>query len=272
MFQKIMDVITSVEFRSEAISILIRIGILIVLIYFSEHYFRSVVRKITGKFLDKKKSETIENVSVEILHSVIAFLLIFIILGIFGVSEAALTAISGGVTLAIGFGARNFIADIFAGITILVEQSFEVGDTIDLAGQRGKVDEIGVRTTSMINGITGEKIIIPNRDIKTITNYSVQKRKAVIEIPLARNEKFEDAYAILEEGCKDFSFEGLEEIPVVNGIISYTTSGYLVRITAQVQADSIWSGERAMRKYFLELLKEKNVIVPVSTEDMKIES
>ena len=92
-------------------------------------------------------------------------------LGFVGVDSRTILTSLGLVSLALSFGAQKLIADIIAGISIVFEGDFQVGDVVDIGGYRGVVQEIGVRSTKIIG--QGDNIkIINNSEIKNVINMT----------------------------------------------------------------------------------------------------
>ena len=111
-----------------------------------------VVRWLLNKLLAHSNRGT---TIVKLLNSFIKYL-IFIIailmtLGAWGVDTRTLLASAGLLSLVIGLGAQSLIADILAGVFIVFEGEYQVGDIVIIDGWRGTVDEIGIRTTKIID-------------------------------------------------------------------------------------------------------------------------
>lgn len=80
----------------------------------------------------------------------------------------------------VGFALQDVSANFISGILLLIEQPFNIGDSIDVAGNGGVVDDVNLRATH-ITAWDGRKLIVPNRDIFTnsIVNYSKAVRRRV---------------------------------------------------------------------------------------------
>ena len=89
---------------------------------------------------------------------------------LWGVDIAPLLAGAGVVGLAIGFGSQALVKDIVTGFFILFENQFNVGDTIEASGKKGRVQAINLRTTIII-GEDETKYIIPNSSITMIAKF-----------------------------------------------------------------------------------------------------
>src|SRR5580658_3400513 len=98
-----------------------------------------------------------------------------------GVNLAPLLASAGVVGIAIGLAAQNIVKDMLNGILILIEDQFNVGDTVRLAGLAGTVEAMTLRKTTVRDG-DGTLYVIPNSQITTVANQSVGFSVATINV------------------------------------------------------------------------------------------
>ena len=142
-------------------------GVVATIMVFSVEYLLYLIIKIVFLFLYgilDSKGETIG----QLVRSLINYLLIAgaicLSLSFFGVDTPTLLASIGILSLAISLGAKDIVADILSGISLVFDGTYGVGDYVEVNGFRGKVTEIGIRST---------KILGDANDIKTINNSSV---------------------------------------------------------------------------------------------------
>ena len=121
-----------------------------------------------------------------ILKGTILTLGLLIILSVFGVSIAPLLTALGVGGLAVALALQDTLANLFAGIHILVEKSVRVGDFIKIeSGQEGYVDDITWRTTR-IRMLPNNMVIIPNNKLSQsiVTNYYLPEKRMSLLIPI----------------------------------------------------------------------------------------
>lgn len=123
------------------------------------------------------------NASIEqLLKNLILVLIIVFALGTvlaqFGVNIVSLVAGLGIVGLAVGFAAQSTLANFIAGITILVEQSFQVGDWIRLGDKEGRVVKISLRATQILDR-DNIIIIIPNSTMSSSEVINLTSKKMI---------------------------------------------------------------------------------------------
>ena len=101
----------------------------------------------------------------------VAIVAILAALSAAGVDTAALVASAGILSLVIGLGAQSLIADIIAGLFTIFEGEYQVCDIVVVDGWRGTVEEIGIRSTRIVDA-GGNTKIINNSEIKTVINQT----------------------------------------------------------------------------------------------------
>jgi small conductance mechanosensitive channel len=134
--------------------------------------------------LDSRRQKTINAIINNILKYTFGVILVITLLGIIGVNASALVASIGVVGLAIGLAIQDILKDVLAGIFILVENQFAIGDTVMIGTFKGEVIFLGLRSTK-IRSETGEIKILSNRNIVEITNYSLDSSLNYIDVDLA---------------------------------------------------------------------------------------
>ncbi len=104
-------------------------------------------------------------------YGLIGFIVLLQVLSVFGVRVEPLLASAGVVGVGIGLGAQSIFKDVLNGIFILVEDQYNVGDVVKIAGLSGTVDSLTLRCTRLRDG-DGTLNIIPNSQIATVQNLS----------------------------------------------------------------------------------------------------
>jgi len=105
-----------------------------------------------------------------------------------GIPINKISILIGALGVGIGFGLQNLVNNLVSGIIIAFERPIQIGDTIEVGGKIGTVQEIGVRSSQINNG-EGANIIIPNGDLlsQQLINWTMHNRnrrlKILISIP-----------------------------------------------------------------------------------------
>ncbi len=111
---------------------------------------------------------------ITILESTLTFVIYFLALGLilqeFNLSLRAYLASTTVIGLAIGFGSQGFVQDIVIGLTLIFSNLIKVGDVVEVSGQIGRVESVGMRFTVLIN-LHGQRVHMPNRNIAVISQF-----------------------------------------------------------------------------------------------------
>lgn len=228
------------------------------------------IAKITLKRLgDKpgalqKRRKTISKVMYSIINYSIAIIGIIVILAIWGVNVLPALAGLGILGLVIGLGAQKFIQDLIAGFFIIFEHHFDVGDVIEVAGFKGTVIDIGLKTTKLRNW-RGDIKIFNNGEVNTLTNYSQNPSIAVVEFSIAYKEDINKAMDVLKAAFPLFRDQYkdvlLEDVNIV-GVIALAASSVDLRVTVKTLNEQHYGIERALRKFIKETLDANEIEIP----------
>ena len=124
---------------------------------------------------------------ITILVSAVTFTIYFVAVGMilreFKISLTTYFASATVIGLAVGFGLQGFVQDVVIGLTLIFSDALTIGEMVKLGDEIGKVDSIGLRFTKLIN-LHGQRIIIPNRNIATISQFRGGCIRAYVDIQL----------------------------------------------------------------------------------------
>lgn len=235
-----------------------------VLIRFGRRLINRLVQGRKGSTVKSPgQRETLRSLVVSVFNYTMYFILITVVLGIFGVNVTSMVAVAGVGGIAIGFGAQTLIKDVISGIFLWVEGNITVGDIVDVNGLSGEVEAIDIRTTTIRN-YSGNLYVIPNGDIRTVTNMTRAYKRAIVDIRLPYEEKLDRLLQVLTDEMEKAATDvpGLSETPQVLGILSYEPDAIIVRIAAMCSVKENWGIERELRKRVKERFDEEGIQMP----------
>jgi len=128
----------------------------------------NALTKFDKNFLLKQRALTIATLIKNTLNLAALVITIIMLLDQWGINIAPIITSVGIAGLAVGFGAQALVRDIVTGIFILIENQYNVGDKLKIAGLEGRVKEITLRSTILQDDF-GTIHIIPNSSISIIT-------------------------------------------------------------------------------------------------------
>jgi small conductance mechanosensitive channel len=158
-----------------------------------------------------------------------------------GFDLAPLLASAGIAGVALGFGAQTLVKDLIAGLFMLLEDQYGVGDVVDLGEASGTVESVGLRTTS-IRDARGVLWHIRNGEIVRVGNKSQGWAMVVLDMPIGF-ANLEEATTVLEHAAQTMAAEDewrekLMSPPQILGVEQMTVDGATIRITAKTTTDA----------------------------------
>lgn len=158
---------------------------LLIFLIFLKIFFKLIVYRIfflvirsssPGKEATRAKVRTLAILFNTIGNIAIISVALLVILEILGVDIMPLLAGAGIVGLAIGFGSQTLVKDLVSGIFIILENQYNVGDTVKIGTYTGKVKKISFRSTVIKDEKEGV-VYISNGSIGSVSNLSQNKVK-----------------------------------------------------------------------------------------------
>ncbi len=210
-----------------------------------------------------KRGETIGMLFTNITKYLSIVIGLLLILSAWGVQTPTLLAGAGIAGLAISFGAQGILEDVFAGLSIIFEKQFVVGDIVEVNGFRGVVLEVGSKNTR-IKDIRGNVLIIANSDIREIVNLSAEVSVAISTVSIAYEADLPKVEEIIKEHLPEIK-EAIPQIingPLYEGVEELADSGVIIRIVAEVKERDRLSVNRLMNREIKVLLDKYGIHIP----------
>jgi small conductance mechanosensitive channel len=226
-----------------------------------------ISKMIIYRILRPKKKGPRALTIARLLSNVIKYLIWFIILIIslteMSVDITPFIASAGVIGLAIGFGAQEIVKDFITGFFLIFDQSFDVGDVIEVDGFKGTVLELGLRVTRIRNW-KGEIKIINNGDIQTLINYSRADSIAIVDFGVAYDTDLMKLQDLIEPLLGEIhnKYENITEMPSFLGVTELASSSINLRIIAKTKPMQHFGVERGIRKDIVMYFKEHNIEIP----------
>lgn len=255
---KVLDFILVKEVIGPILIVLVSIVVYLVIKGIVNNLFR-----IRSRFIDKRKSKTINGLVNNLVKYFIVIVDIVMILDIFGIDTKTLIASLGVVGLVAGLAVQDTLKDFVAGMTIILENQYRVGDNVTIKGFRGEVISLGIKSTK-IKAYTGEIMIIANHLIEEVINHSMDKSVAIVDIPISYDtniEKLEKVLHKLFDGLNS-SLDGLKGDITILGLQSYDDSSITYRVIADTVPMKHFQIERELKKAIKIELDKNNIEIP----------
>lgn len=122
-----------------------------------------------------------------LVTSAATFAVYFVALGLVlrevGINMTAYFASASVIGLAIGFGSQGMVQDVVIGLTLIFSDAMDIGDTVEVSGQVGRVERVGLRFTTLTNAL-GQTVFIPNRNIAVVGRFRHGVVRAYMDVQI----------------------------------------------------------------------------------------
>lgn len=235
-----------------------------ILIRLGHRMISSIVRaRGQRQVRNPQQVNTLRSLVSSVFSYIMYFIIVTLVLSVFGVNVSSLLAVAGVGGVAISFGAQTLVKDIISGLFIWSEGSISVGDVVDINGLQGEVESIAIRTTTIRN-YNGNVFTIPNGDIRSVTNMSRGFKRAIVDIRCPYEENQQRLVDIIQEEMEvaGREIEGLSETPEVMSILSFDTDAVVVRVAARCPVGENWRIERDIRTRVKARFDREGIVMP----------
>jgi moderate conductance mechanosensitive channel len=190
-----------------------KIAFILLLAFLAIRLFRAIIDKAIS-FQSKRLSHAVRLQQIQTLAGVInsvgvfiiVFLAVLMILARLGLNLAPLLASAGVAGLAIGFGAQTLVKDVINGFFILMENQYDIGDVIRIAGVKGTVEAMSMRSTTLRDD-DGTIHIVPNSEIRIVSNTTRDWAQFTMRVVVAFEEPSDRVLGLLREVAEEIKYD-----------------------------------------------------------------
>lgn len=171
----------------------------------------------------------------------------------------------------LGFGAQQIVGDIIAGVYIISERQFGVGDIVrvgpfmSVGWVEGRVEEVTLRVTKL-RTFDGDLVSVANGELRHNVNMSRDWSRVLVTVPLPRNSDIEAAITRIDVICEQIGRDPkiaplLLEVPHVTGVDDLGAENVEVRVSGRSLPVQQWKVERELRRRIARELRDAYVVV-----------
>lgn len=229
------------EIAVDIISKIVSLLLLLIVFLIAKRVLNFIFTHAIAKSISlSRQTEARKKTIVKLLHNIMSYTLYFFfiswVLSILGVPVSSLLAGAGLAGVALGLGAQGFLTDVVNGFFILLENQFEVGDSVVIGSVEGNISSVGIRTTQ-IRGFDGTLHFIPNRNITVVSNKSRGDMRVQIDIPIYAHTDLAKVSNIIKTINKEQlpAFPEIVGSPTILGPCTNTTAQLVFRVDIFVQ-------------------------------------
>jgi len=153
---------------------------------------------LLSKEAEEKREKTLTKILTGTAHVLLWIFAIMMILSEIGVNIGPLIAGAGVIGLAVGFGGQYLVKDIFTGLFIIIENQYRVGDSVEISGIGGSVEDISLRITTL-RDLDGVVHHIPHGAVTTVSNMSKGFSRINIDVGIGYGADINKARDVINE-------------------------------------------------------------------------
>ena len=236
-------------------------AITLIMVFVVANVLEIVINQLTGNI--GSGAETLGHLVASVLSYGTALFAVFYFLYLCGLDPASLLASAGILSLILGLGAQSMIQDILAGVFIVFEGEFRVGDIVTVGDFRGHVLDIGLRTTKIQDGSRNIKVF-NNSNLSGIINMTKGASFAGINVRIGYEESLERVEAVLAKELPEVRHRlpTIMDGPFYRGVSALGDSGVVIQISALCKEQHRTVLCRELNREILLIFKRNHIGIP----------
>lgn len=240
--------------------------IIVIVSYLLFILLRTIIKKsfkLKVRGMDDKRQKTIVALFINIIKIFIIIVSASMILDIYGIDVKSLLASLGVFAAVAALAMQDILKDFIAGISIVLEGQFRIGDTISIDNFKGEVIYLSLKTTK-IKSYTGEIKIYANHNVQNVINYSLNDSLAVIDISISYDCNLEKVEKVLTDLCEKLSKElpNLKGNLELVGVQELTDHAIIYRITCLTESMKQFEVQRKVLREAKIVLDKNKMEIP----------
>jgi len=230
------------------------------------------VRKFTRRFLERAGvDETVLPFLSGLVYALVLVFVLLAVLGLFGIPTTSIIAVLGAASLAVGLALQGTLANFASGVMLLLFRPFQVDDFIEVAGETGTVEAIGVFATTL-NTIDNVQITIPNGKVygESIKNYSANENR---RIDLVAGVAYGDDLQVAKDalmGILEADDRVLDDPPPTVAVSELGDSSVNFVVRPWCRSEDYWDLRFDLTRKIKEALEDAGCSIPFPQQDMHV--
>ncbi len=214
----------------------------------------------------ERRVRTLQRIVVRVFGAIIMLISALTALDKFGVNIGPAVAGLGVAGIAVGLGAQTLVHDWLAGIFVILENQYNVGDVIEVAGIGGVVEEFSLRRTTL-RDLDGTLHSVPNGQITVASNMTRSWARVNLDVEVAYDTDIDHATAVVNalglELQEDPAWgDKMLEAPTVARVDSLGASGVELKVLGKVLPAQQWAVTGELRKRILVRFAREGIEIP----------
>jgi len=213
-----------------------------------------------------KRSATLSRVLVGAGQVAILLIAVFMLLSELKINIAPILAGVGVAGIAIGFGAQSLVKDIVAGLFIILENQYRVGDVVRIADVAGLVEDINLRRT-VLRDLDGIVHVVPNGEIRVASNFTKEWSRVNLNISVAYGEDLDRVISVINRVGKELAEDpawspDILKAPQALRVDNLGDSGIEIKILGDTKPIRQWDVMGELRRRLKKAFDQEGIEIP----------
>lgn len=213
-----------------------------------------------------RRAQTLSSALITIAAIIVLTVAAFMVLQEVGVDVTPLLATAGVVGIAVGLGAQSLIKDMLGGLFILMEDQYNKGDVVKVAGISGLVEDVTLKRT-VLRDLDGIVHSIPNGEITTASNYTKEYSRLNLDVPVSYSEDLERVIQVINRVGQDMAKDPLwgpklRSAPQSLGVNKFAESGVEIKVLGDTKPMMQWEVTREFRLRIKKAFDAERIEIP----------
>ena len=269
MFEIIKKIVTSEKFYLPIIYICIGIILFMIISNTIKKVSKVKIINKSNVVADKRKTTIVVLIN-NIIKYIIAILIILAILNVYGINTTSLLASLGVVGVVVGLAFQDIVKDFLAGIFIIFDNQYAVGDWVEINGFTGQVIALGLKTTK-IKAYTGEVKILSNSSFTEVTNYNLEEDNLLLKVPISYNANIDKIEEVLTSVLEQIKENKNVKSTSLLGVDSFEESSIMYAVSIVCKPMTYVGVRREVLKLIKKSFDNNNIEIPYNQLDIHIE-
>lgn len=216
---------------------------------------------------EKKREDTLIHIFAVTLRVMLLTLAALMLLQELGLMIGPMLAGAGIVGLALGFGGQYLIRDVIAGLFIILENQYRIGDMVTLGTVSGMVEDISLRRT-VLRDLDGTVHFVPHGEVRTASNQSRHFARVNLNLPVAYGSDLEKVRATVDRVGRELAAdprwrERITAAPAFTRVQELAGAAILVKVLGETRPLQQWDVAGELRRRILEAFAREGIEIPL---------
>lgn len=214
----------------------------------------------------KKRADTLSRVLVNVGQVVVLLIAVFMVLSELEINTTPILAGVGIAGIAIGFGAQSLIKDLIAGLFIILENQYRVGDVVRISDVSGLVEDVNLRRT-ILRDLDGIVHVVPNGEIRVASNFTKEWSRVNLNVSVAYGEDLDHVISVINRVGKELAEDPewsplILKAPQVLRVDNLGASGIDIKILGDTKPIRQWDVMGELRRRLKKAFDEEGIEIP----------